>query len=335
MEFALKDNNCERYIQNSLDNKIDLEKIITTIQKKVERLVMKAKMKKILEASNKHRLASEMHMQNIGLSNNIDQLPDDFIRSDRRFICYVDLEAVAATGGIIKDRRGQKLRLLLFNGAVLFTKIRSSGKKSDLEESFHPNLTVRRGTSFSAFSMVNLSRHPSMTNMPVKKQKALRFLSVSELSTFRAFEYIKAKGIFILTVRDAISYRLCVFRLTKQTTLKMATDFFNELIFWIGELDTSRREEELVELTEEDVKWVKCSSRRADFELIAKVMDDTPDLQADGTVCKKSLLTRTLSNISEGVAAGFRRLTHFAAPAHSISRFNSPNRRGDDTDDDV
>jgi len=296
-----------------------------------------SKMKKLLESSNKHRITSEMQMQTMELVSSIDKLPDDFIRSDRRFISSLDLEAVTATGGIIKERRGQKLRLLLFNGAVLFTKIRTNVRNAtDFDESFHrPNASLRRGTSFS---MAGLSRQASMTSNAGKKgRKPLRFLSVAEFSSFRTFEYIPAKGIFVLTMRDAITYRACVFRLVKKTSLVTAVTFFDELLTWIGDLDPSRRGERLVELAEEDVKWPKSSSRKADFEMIARVMDNTDDLK-DGTICKKSLLNRTLSNISQGVAASFRRFANFATPTASISRYpsNSPTSRacGDDNDGD-
>lgn len=64
--------------------------------------------------------------------------------------------------------------------------------------------------------------------------------------------------------------------------------------------------------------------------------DNTEDLKEDGTMVKKSLLNRTLSNISQGVAASFRRFATFATPTASISRFNSPTSRvcGDDADGD-
>ncbi|KAI1715353.1 rhoGEF domain-containing protein [Ditylenchus destructor] len=221
-------------------------------------------MKKVLQKTNESRRQTEDHKIFLEICNDIEGFPAEWISSEREYTQSIDVVVLDA-GGFLHKYKGMTLGLFLFNDIIVITKRRSntSNVNASSMAPFGNGCTLSRGST--------LTRQLSFATLRRKERRPYKLINVQFFSAFRSLEVIKDYGVFIVKLRDEKADELCVFQLTREYTMEIGIDFFENLIKrTMQQIDISR-ELMLEELTYDQLD-AQYATRPEECEAIKKAL---------------------------------------------------------------
>jgi hypothetical protein len=115
-------------------------------------------------------------------------------------------------------------------------------RRGRIQSFYHPNRT-RFGSNTTLNSTlsegsanlngsksgVTLQRNLSFMSMSKRERKPFKFLEALRFPSFRMFFYTYGDGMFYLKMRDEMYEEMCSFRITGETSMPIAKDFFENM----------------------------------------------------------------------------------------------------------